>query len=676
MSYELIYTVPFASINNEACIVDIEKEGYSGKVTELTASTSPFTVDIEDEDFLYGPARFSTATIRIVGNDYLQSLFSTAYQQYRVTFKKNGVIMWCGFVKPELYTQDYSSEVFEFELECVSAMSTLEYLDYKQQSENSEFVSLWDLLKKCTLSANAKYTAVYIPHVYGVNEIEYNSDDNVLERMTISEQNFFDEDGKPMKMREVLEEICKFMNWTCVDWRGELYFVDIDHSGEFRKYDPLSFNWDGDTITPESINIKFIDFAGSDHSLDILPGYNKVTIKCSNYPVVEMFSQDENYNELKVVQEPEDLREGNRVCHRQFLKPNNIETVTYILNSEGRFTKLEDIETYKGDVNSLHGAIPMRYCNYELVDGKPNIGDYSYTDVIRVRNSSEPGYDVPFLDDILPCVKIKGPCAMYADGAITINGLIKPLLSAELSPLKTEYKYYSHGLYFALRIGENSYNAEEESWGRGAFLKVILWRESGEEWLKIKNGKTLNMPYPGASGLIIPINKPMYGSFECTIHCFRAGWDQTGQLLKDIKLEYVKANTDGNGAKENSDRIYENVINDTYINELDEIEFKISSYNNDGACFSKVLLNGIYLTNNLYSDIEGTMIRPEEQLIRRIIKRYSIPRIKLTQVVKETSDLTPISCLSDNYMVNKRFINTGGTIDYAMNQFECIMQEI
>lgn len=44
-----------------------------------------------------------------------------------------------------------------------------------------------------------------------------------------------------------------------------------------------------------------------------------------------------------------------------------------------------------------------------------------------------------------------------------------------------------------------------------------------------------------------------------------------------------------------SDRIYENVVNENFINELDEIEFKISSYNNDGACYSKVLLLDEYL---------------------------------------------------------------------------------
>ena len=91
MSYGLIYTIPFATIYNISCVVEIEKENYSGEVTELKGGASPFTVDIADDEFLYVPIRFSTATIRIVGSDYLQSLFTTAYQEYRVVFKKNGI---------------------------------------------------------------------------------------------------------------------------------------------------------------------------------------------------------------------------------------------------------------------------------------------------------------------------------------------------------------------------------------------------------------------------------------------------------------------------------------------------------------------------------------------------------------------------------------------------------
>ena len=81
-----------------------------------------------------------------------------------------------------------------------------------------------------------------------------------------------------MKLKEVLEEICKFLNWTCVDWKGELYFVDIDHEGTYNKYD-LSLAAK-EEVGVNSLIVQDIGFAGSGHSLDILPGYNKVTVKC------------------------------------------------------------------------------------------------------------------------------------------------------------------------------------------------------------------------------------------------------------------------------------------------------------------------------------------------------------------------------------------------------------
>ena len=86
MSYGLIYTVPFAALDGTACVVEIEKEGYTGSSAELVAGESPFTVEIEDEEFLYTPTRFSTAKLCVVGGDYLQDLYSINYMQYRVTF--------------------------------------------------------------------------------------------------------------------------------------------------------------------------------------------------------------------------------------------------------------------------------------------------------------------------------------------------------------------------------------------------------------------------------------------------------------------------------------------------------------------------------------------------------------------------------------------------------------
>lgn len=191
-----------------------------------------------------------------------------------------------------------------------------------------------------------------------------------------------------------------------------------------------------------------------------------------------------------------------------------------------------------------------------------------------------------------------------------------------------------------------------------------------------------------SKGYAIPIkaSDKLFGKIELTVlRPFPNNYGEGGRIkrypyytfMRDLKLQLFSGIPEQDEEKNNdTDRIYENIANENYINELDEIEFKITSHNNDGACYSKVIIGDNYLTDNLYSAIEGTTIRPEEHLIRRIIKRYSAPQIKLTQVIKQTFDLTPLSRLSDNYMVNKRFINAGGTIDYKMNRFECIMIEV
>ena len=60
VNYRTIYTLPFKSRKEVSYLIEIQKENYEGKSTELVGSgNSPFSVTIEDEDFLYTPTRFS-----------------------------------------------------------------------------------------------------------------------------------------------------------------------------------------------------------------------------------------------------------------------------------------------------------------------------------------------------------------------------------------------------------------------------------------------------------------------------------------------------------------------------------------------------------------------------------------------------------------------------------------
>lgn len=171
MSYGLIYTIPFNSSKGIPYVIEIEKEDYTGESIELEPDETPFSVTPSEEEFLYSPLRTSSATINIVGSDYLQSLYSTDYRQYRVTLLQGEKVCWCGFVKPELYTQEYADEVFTLSIECISCFGVLENIDFTVEEKSS--TSIWDLIKKIVNETRTRYNSLMVPHVYGLTSAQY-----------------------------------------------------------------------------------------------------------------------------------------------------------------------------------------------------------------------------------------------------------------------------------------------------------------------------------------------------------------------------------------------------------------------------------------------------------------------------------------------------------------------
>jgi hypothetical protein len=687
MNYGVIYTVPFKSRKETTYLVEIQKEGYEGEVIELTGNgESPFSVEIDDEEFLYTPTRFSTATIRIVGNDYLQSLYSTKYQQYRVIFRREGVIIWTGFVKPELYTQDYTSTKFVLEIQCISAMSTLEYISYKKAEDNYSFVSLWYLLKRCVTESRGIYSAVYVPHVYAKNVEDYQKLANVLESMTVSEQNFFDEDDKAMNLKEVIEEICKFLNWTCVDWLGELYFVDIDHNGKYCKYTPdfSSFSME----SGNNLSVQEIQFSGSDHTLDLLGGYNKASVRTSNYNVGDIFPT-EDYSKLKSFANPEDKVSGNKVTVKRFYIPGVYKFFQY--NKNRNEISESELASYKNKPDEIIGAMPIKRCVYNMVEKNgqwnPDITNYNWEELIQVRRGwkrTDGNHDFLLRDKILTFAS-QLPVAPYANGAIAISCYIQITANDDLST-DSEKREGTPYCQCSLSIGDKYYNGV--SWVSDSTarfnINFPMSEVSGGSFGQNENTKTLNMPYDGLNGYVVelPRGKPLLGELKFVMYSltpppgnYTNSFAGIGYYIKDLKMSYKLIDGLEDELSESNDRYYENVVNGEYINELDEIKFKLSSYNNDGLCYGKVLLNDDYLSNNLYSSLYDQLIRPEEQLIKRIIRQYGATKIKLNQILMSDARITPITLLSDKHMPNRKFITTGGELDFKMEQFNCKMIE-
>lgn len=646
-----------------------------GEVKELTGAPSCFVVSGTDEDFMYTPIRTSTATISVLDSELLLDLYSINNQYAPVKFYKEGVLEWTGYIKPEQFTQPYVPTAQNVSVECVSALATLEHMEYKEMKPGIGVVSMWELMKNLIKSANGEYRGVLIPWVYGETSA---MSGNVFERITLIENNFIKED---MNLLEVLEAVCKFFNWTIYDIGGYLYFVDADWKGTYRVYDEALENYT--EASGSEILVQDVGYNGSSsNTLDIIHGYNKASVKSLNH-VFDDVVKGEDYDVLSKYANGEYLvltysgDDGAHGVRKQFVKPKNWKVFAY--NNIGESISEDSLSSMnKYQLNNIRGAILVNEADYKcqsLTDTNPldNITEFSYQEIIQMRISDSASENLSPIADRIGIV-MEGEHAVYSECAISIDGEVIPYYDADMV----------HSIYINLggrnlkikaKIGDKYYNGS--SWGDTETTFDVGIDSHG----KIVNTKTPFMPYRGINGYVIPIEFAT-GQLTITIYipsfiALQPDWSIkycTGSKLRGLKFGYAKKEVIVEEG-ENGDRVYENVVNESYMSACDEIEFDISSYNSDGATYSKALLGESWLTNNLFCKVVEEMVRPEDLMIRRIVNRYGVTKIKLTEALWITDEITPISILTERTQPGKTFRMTSGSWDYEQCRLTVQIQE-
>ena len=96
---------------------------------------------------MYTPVRTSTATLKVLDSELLLDLYSINNQYAPVKLYKDGVLEWTGYIKPEQYTQPYVPYVTRVDVECVGAISTLEFVEYVKQTLEGT-ITMWNLIPK------------------------------------------------------------------------------------------------------------------------------------------------------------------------------------------------------------------------------------------------------------------------------------------------------------------------------------------------------------------------------------------------------------------------------------------------------------------------------------------------------------------------------------------------
>ena len=715
--YNLKYTVPFTDVDGNNYEVRILVDGWSGSSSELTGAAQPFIVDVSDEQFLYTPTRFSGATLNIVGSDYLQDLFSTEYQMTKVDLYRGQDLLWTGFVTPDSYSQEYDSELFELEIECISAMSTLEYIDF---SLNSDMPTFKELILDCISKSNGSYKHVYVPNTYDVD----------LSELSVSRSNFFDEDDEPMKLKEILEEICKFLGWTCTEMNGYVCFIDVDYisNGNATYTDLLT----GSTVDLSSrIDVTDKVSKSVDNTMSILGGYNKVTVIDSDYEadsdfffpklgdcrdtLVHSWMRRAGKDGKALDKDGDKYKNGYYHYFSKIWNTNKLNLVTYKY-SNGNW--IED----SSDNPSSAGAHIVEQANANQED-KPNSLSWQQMFEIKLYDGDKVDkdklldgwyvplnskYEITDISQLLkPTIKLSKPTSRMAfpsDAYLGIKfsmaltpeindpqfrGVPESLDHKDDTPDKMEgddwsglidiYKYYF--VPMKIQIGDKYWNGTKWTTDSNAVCRVdidITKKDHIEgKWYDVKNTNTYNLGLEDmGNAYVIPLNDELVGQFNVTIYVpyYMTRRSKAFVYIKNLEFTLSRSSNPLNSIKKDKqDTKYTNVVNDRFVNEADDVELKLTSSNESTVSLSKVV-RGNKIVDTLPHKLFDGIDKPEKLIINRIVNQYNKPKVALLYNVENSIDA--YSLLSNKYMSGKKFIYAGGQIDYASNSIECNMIEL
>ena len=231
-------------------------EGWTGAVTEVNAAADPATLEWSDTE-KFDTVQGSALTLRLISATDRQfvSLYTVKHGDIAVDLYRNGSLYWSGTLDPEQYEEPYATrDGYEVTL-TFSDFGILDRLKWSGEG----FKTVRSVIEQCISALGITYNG--INYNYALKRSA--STPLSLTAITIPSANFFDEDGEPMTLRDVLEETLKPFGFRCMQRGGVVRIYDLE--------------W----LRQQAASL--ITWASTDQSLTVDKVYNDVVVTFSPY---------------------------------------------------------------------------------------------------------------------------------------------------------------------------------------------------------------------------------------------------------------------------------------------------------------------------------------------------------------------------------------------------------
>lgn len=227
-------------------------------------------------------------------------------------------------------------------------------------------------------------------------------------------------------------------------------------------------------------------------------------------------------------------------------------------------------------------------------------------------------------------------------------------------------------LEIRFRVGEKCWNGS--SWVSGdSWFTVDMGNEEDPELTtgtgKIISTKTLDMPYNGADGYVMPIDQSLNGEIILEIHAVRNDGGYAVLLLDNLKVDYFGVENDEQKSDDSENR-YAKQTGLSYNSE-EEISLQMATNNNNKAGYGILSLDGANVGTMYFAGTDQTA-RPEMNLVSKGVQLYGRNTEKLTLQLDVTG-ANPHDLLTRN---GKKYVLASEAVNWQEETGQYIIMEV
>lgn len=259
-----------------------------------------------------------SASVRLLARHFISDFFQASARDAVVNIFRRGECLFAGFIEPQTYTQPYNEKYDEIELNCIDALSALQYSKFKNtgtpgmpyglikkdagQSSFHRIITeiLNDISKGLDLTGGSGAAAnIMFDGSKAVDSADFNRY-TVFEQLSISELLFLgDEEDDVWQQDEVLEEILRYLNLHIIQTGFTFYIFSWE---TIRKQAPIVWHdiVNGNRITTpfNTVIISNDNAADCGTTINIGEVYNQILLTCKTEKIENVIESPLDDNSL------------------------------------------------------------------------------------------------------------------------------------------------------------------------------------------------------------------------------------------------------------------------------------------------------------------------------------------------------------------------------------------